>query len=322
MPTLMAATKSLMGAAVNVPASIRRCKASPSATKAPVIDAVRVPPSAWITSQSIQIVRSPNRFKSATARSERPIRRCISCVRPLCFPRAASRAVRVSVERGSIPYSPEIHPLPELRRNTGTVSSTDAVQMTRVLPISISAEPSAVEMKSGMMLTGRICSGARLSLRKIIGGILTVGVWIGSQPALQVVILSGVGTSRSEAPAESKDPYTLLAQQGRVREFSPCSRSRREYPASFPRQKVDQLFSRKPRLSQQRHQSSLRQVAIMLRHHGAAARDRIVKNEVAAGCVIQNEAVPFQKADDLTRLNGGELRHTPSRARLRGCCHR
>ena len=40
--------------------------------------------------------------------------------------------------------------------------------MTRVLPISISAEPSAVEMKSGMMLTGRIWSGARLLLRKIM----------------------------------------------------------------------------------------------------------------------------------------------------------
>jgi hypothetical protein len=54
---------------------------------------------------------------------------------------ADSRAVRVSVERGSIPYSPEIHPLPELRKNAGTDSSTDAVQMTRVFPISISADP-------------------------------------------------------------------------------------------------------------------------------------------------------------------------------------
>src|SRR5258708_38606087 len=75
---------------------------------------------------------------------------------------------RVRVARGSIPYSLEIHPLPELRRNAGTVSSTEAVQITRVLPASISAEPSADEMKSGVMLTGRICSGARLSLRKII----------------------------------------------------------------------------------------------------------------------------------------------------------
>ncbi len=36
----------------------------------------------------------------------------------------------------------------------------------------------------------------------------------------QIVILSGAGTSRSEAPAESKDPYSLRAQQGSRRELS------------------------------------------------------------------------------------------------------
>ena len=77
----------------------------------------------------------------------------------------AVRSVNLRVARGSIPYSPEIHPLPELRKNAGTASSTEAVQITRVFPISISAEPSAVEMKSGTMLTGRICSAVRLSLR-------------------------------------------------------------------------------------------------------------------------------------------------------------
>ena len=50
-------------------------QSQPSATNAPVIEAVRVPPSAWITSQSIQMVRSPSRFKSATARNDRPISR-------------------------------------------------------------------------------------------------------------------------------------------------------------------------------------------------------------------------------------------------------
>ena len=45
-------------------------------------------------------------------------------------------------------------------------TSIVAVQMTRVLPSSIRHEPSAVEMKSGTMFTGRICSGARLSERK------------------------------------------------------------------------------------------------------------------------------------------------------------
>ena len=129
------------------------------------MEAVRVPPSAWMTSQSIQMVRSPSRARSTTARSDRPIRRWISCVRPPMRPRADSRGVRVRVERGSMAYSPVIQPLPLLRIHAGTDSSTEAVQITRVLPSSISAEPSAVEMKSGIMLTGRICSGVRLSLR-------------------------------------------------------------------------------------------------------------------------------------------------------------
>lgn len=62
-------------------------------------------------------------------------------------------------------YSLEIHPLPELRRNCGTVSSIEAVQMTRVWPISMRTEPSAVVMKSGVMVTGRSWSGERLSER-------------------------------------------------------------------------------------------------------------------------------------------------------------
>ncbi len=42
-------------------------------------------------------MRSPSFFRSNTARSERPIRRWISCVRPLCLPLAASRLLRVWV---------------------------------------------------------------------------------------------------------------------------------------------------------------------------------------------------------------------------------
>ena len=49
--------------------------ASRSATQPPVIEAQRVPPSAWITSQSITICRSPNACRSTPARSERPISR-------------------------------------------------------------------------------------------------------------------------------------------------------------------------------------------------------------------------------------------------------
>ena len=106
--------------------------ASASATNAPVIDAVRVPPSAWITSQSIQIVRSPSAGRLVTARSDRPISRWISCVRPPTLPCDASRCVRVVVARGSMPYSAVTQPLPVLRRNGGTRSSTLAVQMTLV----------------------------------------------------------------------------------------------------------------------------------------------------------------------------------------------
>ena len=62
-------------------------------------------------------------------------------------------------------YSQVTQPLPELRMKWGTVSSMDAVQITRVFPTSNSTEPSAVEMKSGTIFTGRIWSRARLSLR-------------------------------------------------------------------------------------------------------------------------------------------------------------
>ncbi len=55
--------------------SFIRFIASAIATKPPVIDAVRVPPSAWMTSQSTQIVRSPSSFSFATERSDRPISR-------------------------------------------------------------------------------------------------------------------------------------------------------------------------------------------------------------------------------------------------------
>ena len=54
-----------------------------------------------------------------------------------------SRAVRELVARGIIEYSEVIQPLFIPFRNGGTVSSTVAVQMTRVRPISIKTDPSA-----------------------------------------------------------------------------------------------------------------------------------------------------------------------------------
>ncbi len=74
--------------------------------------AVRVPPSAWMTSQSSVTVRGPSARRSIAARSARPMSRWISRVRPPCLPRAASRAIRSLVERGSMPYSAVTQPAP------------------------------------------------------------------------------------------------------------------------------------------------------------------------------------------------------------------
>ena len=144
MPTLVAATKSRMGDFLSAPNFTSCRKAAESAIYAPVIAAVRVPPSACSTSQSRITLRSPSASISITDRSDRPISRWISMVRPEARPFETSRAVRVEVARGSMEYSAVTQPLPEPRRNGGTVSSTDAAHSTRVLPTSISAEPSAV----------------------------------------------------------------------------------------------------------------------------------------------------------------------------------
>src|SRR5439155_17610501 len=125
------------------------------------------PPSAWMTSQSIQTVREPSAFISATARSDRPIRRWISCVRPEALPRVASLCVRWSVARGIIPYSEVIHPWLVSRRKGGTLSSTLAVQMTCVWPILMSAEPSAWMLTPVWMSTGRMSRSLLPSCRCI-----------------------------------------------------------------------------------------------------------------------------------------------------------
>src|SRR5690242_9040061 len=129
------------------------------------MDAVRVPPSAWMTSQSIQIVRSPRSVSFVTDRSDRPMSRWISCVRPPTLPAVASRCVRVDVARGSMPYSAVTHPLPLLRRNGGTRSSMLAVQMTRVRPTSMSTDPSACGRKPGVIVVGRSSEVERPSVR-------------------------------------------------------------------------------------------------------------------------------------------------------------
>ena len=115
---------------------IRCWNAACRATKPPVIAAVRVPPSACSTSQSTLIWRSPKPVSSVTARNDRPISRWICVYEPDCLPLAASRSVRVEVERGSIPYSAVTQPRPVFLRKGGTCSSIEAVQRTCVSPNS------------------------------------------------------------------------------------------------------------------------------------------------------------------------------------------
>ncbi|MNI52858.1 hypothetical protein D3C73_1076630 [compost metagenome] len=132
--------------------------ASTKAINAPVIDVVLVPPSAWITSQSIHMVFSPNAFKSTTERSALPISLCISIVLPSILSLAISLGFLTWVDLGNILYSAVIHPSPEPFKNGGTLSSIDAVHITLVSPTSINTDPSANLVYFLVILTGLICS--------------------------------------------------------------------------------------------------------------------------------------------------------------------
>src|SRR6202000_3141076 len=82
-PTLIAAIAQDSGrGSDSLPAAEREVTASANPTYAPVMAAVRVPPSACSTSQSIAMVFSPNAARSMHARSDLPTSRLISCVRP------------------------------------------------------------------------------------------------------------------------------------------------------------------------------------------------------------------------------------------------
>ena len=109
----------------------------------PVIDVVLVPPSAWRTSQSIVINRSPNFSKSIEALKALPINLWISTVLPDNFPFADSLEFLSFVALGNIEYSAVNQPFPVPLKNGGTLSLTLAVQRTFVFPISIKTEPSA-----------------------------------------------------------------------------------------------------------------------------------------------------------------------------------
>src|ERR1043165_632274 len=162
IPTEIAATSSPNGDGLSVRLAIQ-LQASWSATQAPVMLAVRVPPSAVRTSQSTLIVNSPNAIVRIAARSERPMRRWISMVRPPA-PRR-SRSVRSEVARGSMAYSAVTHPSPLPFLNGGTPCSTLAVQWTRVPPIRIRHDPSAYGLAPRSSVRGRSWSTLRPSGR-------------------------------------------------------------------------------------------------------------------------------------------------------------
>ena len=82
-----------------------------------MIAAVRVPPSASITSASTATVIGPNLARSTAARRLLPIRRWISVARP-----SGPLFLREGVLPGIIAYSAVSQPVPLPTRNGGTSS--------------------------------------------------------------------------------------------------------------------------------------------------------------------------------------------------------
>jgi hypothetical protein len=65
------------------------------------------------------------------------------------------------VDAGSIPYSAVTQPRPDPDIQRGTLFTAEAVQMTRVSPMLMRAEPVAVRTNPGSIEVGRSPSAAR-----------------------------------------------------------------------------------------------------------------------------------------------------------------
>ena len=96
------------------------------------------------------------------------MRRWISCVRPLCLPRAASRAERVWVERGSMPYSAVTQPWPLPRRNgghglldAGGAQHLGVAELDQHRAFGVLGEPAREADRA--QLIGRAAAGSRAS---------------------------------------------------------------------------------------------------------------------------------------------------------------
>src|SRR4030066_462881 len=126
---------------------------------APVIDAVLVPRSACMTSQSMYMFLSPRAERSVTALRLLPMSLWISWVPPPTFPAEDSLCILLWDDLGSMAYSAVIQPFPFPIRKGGTRSSTVAAQMTFVSPISMRTEPSANLRYPLVTFTGRRSAG-------------------------------------------------------------------------------------------------------------------------------------------------------------------
>jgi hypothetical protein len=73
-------------------------------------------------------------------------------------------------------YSPVTHPKPLASRHAGTRSSTEAVQRTRVLPVSIMQDPSAYGETPVSMLSRRMRSLGRSSRIDAMGSFTSLAV--------------------------------------------------------------------------------------------------------------------------------------------------
>ncbi len=100
-----------------------------------------------------------------TARSDRPISREISWVRPPMRPLTDSRSERVLVAEGSMAYSAVTQPRPESLRQRGTPTEAEAAHSTRVRPNSTSTDPAGWSCQWRVILIGRSSSSVRPSAR-------------------------------------------------------------------------------------------------------------------------------------------------------------
>src|SRR6201993_4494881 len=205
MPQEIAATLSRNTLVLIMLRAFIQLRQSASATQAPVMEAVRVPPSACSTSQSTVIWRSPSASRSIVARSERPIRRWISTVRPPCLPADASRRVRSCVARGSMPYSAVTQPRACPLSQGGSRSSSVAVTSTCVSPNFTRQDPSAYLTTPRSSETARSSSGARRLGR--MGGLQEVERQVEKRTVAELV---GGGTEGGKGRQGVARPLTLL----------------------------------------------------------------------------------------------------------------